>query len=160
MIPETRYQELHGLLQQEIETSVKLEQALTDEYEAIVSNDISTLGQAINLKRSCLEDLEALNKVKTTLVASLGYSIDSTGIENCLNAADPSGRLRSMWQQLLDTATACQQRNLLNHHLVDMASRHTYQALCVLRGELPATDVYGSSGNTDSTHSSRSLARA
>ena len=158
MTQTTHYQKLHGFLQQEIDTGEKLEQALVAEYEAIISNDLSALEHAIDAKQNCLERLEMLNQGKTILVESLGYAIDRAGIESCLNATDPSGSLPAMWQRLLDTATSCRQRNLLNHHLVDMASRHTYQALCVLRGEPPATNVYGSSGNTDDAHNSRSLA--
>lgn len=157
MSQETHYQELQGLLQQEIDTGGKLEEALAAEYEAITGNDLTGLRQAIDMKFNCLQDLEALNQGKTSLVESLGYATDRAGIESCLHAVDPSGRLPAMWKLLLDTAALCRQRNLVNHHLVDMASRHAYQALCILRGESPSTDVYGSSGNTDDAHDSRSL---
>lgn len=157
MSQETHYRELQGFLQQEIDAGERLEVALAAEYDAITGNDLAALRQAIDTKYNCLQDLEALNQDKTALVASLGYTKDRAGIEDCLLAVDPSGRLPAMWKQLLDSAAACRQRNLVNHHLVDIASRHAYQALCILRGESPSTDVYGSSGNTNDAHDSRSL---
>jgi flagella synthesis protein FlgN len=135
-------------------------QALESEHASITERDPTALRQAIDAKQHCLELLETLNRDRTALIESAGHNADRDGTENCLQWFDNSGKLLEQWRQLLDLASQCREMNLLNHHLVELVSRQTYQALCILRGQEPEPSLYSPRGGSEDRNKSRILAKA
>jgi flagellar biosynthesis/type III secretory pathway chaperone len=157
--PDNCRQQLGCLLDEELAAIRDLEQALAAELTAISNRDTSALEQALAEKLQGLEKMETLNQRRLALVESCGFQPDRDGMQSCLKWCDTGGTLQGLWQKLLAVAGRCRDSNLLNHHLVELGSRHMHKALCIIRGEDPDKALYNTLGNADDSHDRRSLAR-
>jgi flagella synthesis protein FlgN len=153
-------QQLGTLLDQEISTARRLEQALDRENAAIGRRDLPVLQQAITDKQANLQRLEELNRERGLLVVAQGYGPGREGMKACLECCDHAGRLEGKWRQLMKIAEHCRSQNRMNHQLMELGSRHIQHALCILRGEDPDQSLYGPCGENVSRHTSRNLATA
>ncbi|MGB5605759.1 MAG: flagellar protein FlgN [Gammaproteobacteria bacterium] len=157
--PDSCRQRLGRLLEDEIAAIRELEQALATELAAITARDTTAIEQAAASKLQGLEKMEALNRQRLALIGACGFQPDREGMQSCLEWCDASGVFRHQWEELLALAGSCRERNRLNHHLVELGSRHMHQALCILRGEETDKALYDPLGNADDYHDRRTLAR-
>ena len=156
----TSQHDMIAVLNQEICATTQLIEALMAERKSIIGADTSALESAVRDKEQGLEKLHELESQRLSLIDAAGYSPNPDGMVIYLQQNRSSGEIFKLWQQLLMQATGCRDQNRENYQLVEMYSRHTHQALCILRGEDPGQEVYGPAGIAHDQHDRRSLAKA
>jgi len=147
------------LLQKELSLTTQLKSRLDDEYLAIEGRDTLKFEQVVAEKARLLELLSGLEQERVAIQEAAGFDAGQTGFTDCLCRYDPQRQLVPLWQALQSHAGICRQLNRRNQQLVELCSRHVREALYLLRGEDPRQDTYQADGETDSGHSSRSIAR-
>jgi len=148
------------LFDQELATCSRLMQLLVDENNAIIDRDILSFEKIVGEKRLVLERMIEHEKERFHLLESNGIRPGLESMNDCLELIHDDGRLSALWQQILEMAADCRDRNRKNHMLVGLCSSHTRKALCILRGEPMTQSMYGPDGETCDTHENISLAIA
>lgn len=156
----TNQHDMREVLNQEICATAQLIEALTAERKSTIGADTAALESAVRDKEQGLEQLHSLEKQRLSLMEAAGYSPSPDGMEMYMQQDQSRGEIFKLWQQLLVQAANCRDQNRENYQLVEMYSRHTHQALCILRGEDPGQEVYGPAGISRDQHERRSLAKA
>ena len=159
-IENTNQHEMIEVLNQEICATTQLIEALMAERNSIIGADTAALESAVRDKEQGLEKLHEVEMQRLSLMEAAGYSPNPDGMQCYLQQNRSRGEIFNLWQQLLMQAASCRDQNRENYQLVEMYSRHTHQALCILRGEDPGQEVYGPAGIAHDQHDRRSLAKA
>ena len=155
----TNQHDMIEVINQEISATTQLIEALMAERKSIIGADTAALESAVRDKQRGLEKLHEVEMQRLSLMETAGYSPNPDGMQNYLQQNRSSGEIFMLWQQLLMQAASCRDQNRENYQLVEMYSRHTHQALCILRGEDPVQEVYGPAGIARDQHDRRSLAK-
>ena len=161
-MPSTENTNQHDMIEvinQEICATTQLIEALMAERKSIIGADTAALESAVRDKQRGLEKLHEVEMQRLSLKETAGYSPNPDGMQSYLQQNRSSGEIFILWQQLLMQAASCRDQNRENYQLVEMYSRHTHQALCILRGEDPVQEVYGPAGIARDQHDRRSLAK-
>lgn len=151
---------MKDVLDKEITATRRLIESLAAENTSILEGDAAALESAVRDKEQTLEQLSRLELQRMSIMEAAGYKPGPDGMVFYLQQDQHKGEITGLWQQLLVLAADCRDQNRENHQLVEIYSRQTHQALCILRGEEPDQEVYGPGGDTRNHHERRSLAKA
>ncbi|MCG5513580.1 flagella synthesis protein FlgN [Ectothiorhodospira shaposhnikovii] len=154
-------EQLDQILTHSVREASALEHALQLEGQALSTRDLETLNLAIAQKQQQVERLEQLTRDQGALLKREGYENNAQGMARCLRDWDAEGVLAPIWDRLVDLMTRCRQLNLANGGVVETKRRHVEQALHILRGEDPRTELYGPRGQpTSAGGKSRTITKA
>lgn len=151
---------LDSLLHQAVREACALESALEQESAALAERDVDALNLAVAEKHQRVQSLERITREQSALLGAAGFAADGPGMEACLREWDPEGLARPAWNRLQDVMTRCRRLNQINGGVVETHRRQTEQAIHILRGEDPRTELYDPSGHTVSSGPSRHSSRA
>jgi flagellar biosynthesis protein FlgN len=151
---------LDALLHQAVREACLLEAALERESTALADRDLEGLNRAVAEKHQLVRSLERITHDQTALLRSAGFAADAPGMEACLRDWDAEGLMRPAWNRLQDVMERCRRLNQINGGVVETQRRQTEQAIHILRGEDPRTELYDPSGHTVSSGPSRHISRA
>jgi flagellar biosynthesis protein FlgN len=151
---------LDALLHQAVREACLLEAALERESAALAGRDLEGLNRAVAEKHQLVQSLERITRDQTALLRSAGFGADGPGMEACLRDWDAEGLMRPAWNRLQDVMERCRRLNQINGGVVEAHRRQTEQAIHILRGEDPRTELYDPSGHTVSSGPSRHISRA
>lgn len=146
----TDRQQLIKILQQEVSVLKRLTLSLELEQAAIVEDDIVTLGNVVQTKLSEVNELERLGQYREQLVKPLLNQAGDTDEKDVIFRNDP--QLSPLWDEFIDLADQCQQKNRINGSVIETVSRHSRHALAVLHGVSPfdamVCGTYDNSGHS------------
>lgn len=120
----------------------RLSEALAQERETLIRGEIAKLEELAQAKASCLAELQALGKVRTTAMHSLNLNDEPS-----LNAwlADKPAAL-AVWETLSKELMRTQALNRVNNDLLQKRIEFVDQALAVLKNAASSTLGYGRDG--------------
>lgn len=119
------------------DTLQRLADALDEEQQTLVSDDVEALESLTTLKAAAAEELRVLG-------SELGHlhGQNSRAFLSWLSSQPGGSALVNEWQAILDLALRCQQGNAANAAMLDARHRQVRAKLQVLRGEAQQT-TYG-----------------
>lgn len=153
-------EELTALLRAEHDCAGRLGTLLGTETEALQGRDIDALEDITERKQSLMQTFDSLEARRLALLERAGFGGPQPDVDGCIAWCDDSGHLARGWQLLLERIRQCQHQNRCNGAILESSRRHAQQALALLRGQAPQTDLYTPSGSTAADNTGRSLAKA
>lgn len=159
--PQKCREELNELLRAEYDCAGRLGALLGIEAEALNGRDIDTIETLVGRKQALMQEFESLETRRQALLEHAGFGGPQPDVEGCIAWCDGSGRLARGWRLLLERIRNCQHQNRRNGAVMESSRRHAQQALALLRGQSPQTDLYNPNGASASSDIlGRSLAKA
>lgn len=164
MLSEQQQQHFSQLLQREIELARALTIALDIEYKALSSPDTTGLVSIVAEKQDIIHALEAAGKQRETQLTALGVLEGSNTAHEIQRVFNSTRQLSDDWDELLQLAAQCQEKNRINGSIVELGVRHSINALEILRGNVTGdaatNNLYDHSGHTSNAAEKRSIAQA
>ncbi len=167
---DNQHQEIKQILQMEVDCAHLLLKALDMEYEALAEPQCATLEEIVQDKQEKIKQLEIASKRREELLASFAiinpdFDSNNTKQKVCYQFNDDifanSRQLTELWDELVNVAEKCRDKNRLNGSIIELVSRQSRHALDILRGIAPATsaasELYNNAGQTKSIANKRSL---
>ena len=153
------HSDLSTLLQTELGTLKSLHEALSAEYQALVSNAVEELELAIAAKNDAVAAHQSQQQRRIAWMQGLGLGAESSLSDLIMHCnGDPSDAL--LRDELADLATQCQESNRRNGVLILRLQERTRGALDVLRQEDGGADLYSLSGSREHQSDGRTLGKA
>jgi flagellar biosynthesis/type III secretory pathway chaperone len=136
------------LVEQEIDCSKRLEEALATEHAALSSPTPQPLLEALTRKQELVKEMERSVAAHEGFLAARRLPPGKTGTESFLKPLPESAQERRLWQSLQEIAGHCRDRNQANGSLVALGRTRTQRALEILHGGSHSAKTYGKSGTT------------
>lgn len=157
-----KHQQIKQEFQSEIECATMLLQTLDKEYDALAEHHTDALEEIVRFKQEKIQQLELISRHREKILESFsGVSVikDNEHTQNYDFKADKE--LNSLWNQLVDVAEKCRDKNRINGSIVDLVSKQTRHALDILQGISPnsssISELYDNAGHTTKSANKRSL---
>ncbi len=145
------------LMEQEIDCSERLGEALATEQEALASHAPDALLTAVELKRRLTHSLEQSVSAHEGFLAARRLPPGKSGTEAFLRPLPQDAPERIVWQRLQKVAARCRDHNQINGNLVALSRIRTQRALEILQGGNDNAKTYGRAGNTRGAAAQRFL---
>jgi flagellar biosynthesis/type III secretory pathway chaperone len=141
-------QQFRDTLQQEQEWIARLNEALLREQEVLSKREMDAIETVVAQKEEALGQLAKLAEQRLALLAKAGYGGEKVDFDAFI-AADDSGQLADMWQQLKEGLQQCQQQNQQNGMLLESSRQQAQQMLSILLGQDGSRgELYDEHGST------------
>lgn len=158
-------QEVKQILQAEVECAHLLLKSLEQEYEALAEHNSAALEEVVLNKQEKIQQLEVVSRQREKLFAFFdGVKTEVNADESRQNKRyqfNNDKQLVMLWNELLNLAEQCYEKNRVNGSIVELVSRQSRHALDILRGIAPdtsaASELYDNAGHTKSFANKRSL---
>lgn len=125
--------------------------ALKKEYDCLNANDITALEGIVIDKQKCVTDLERYEKELFILLQKGNYEANNLGLKNFLQQTESDvnySSVQNSWNDLLKATMQCNEQNVINARIINVASINVKQALNLLSGRNSDDELYGKSGKT------------
>jgi flagella synthesis protein FlgN len=130
-------QPLRHVLEELLECSIRLQDTLIAERDALTQHNLNTLNAHTEAKKDLLVRLEALEVQRRAQLKQLGFDPNQDAIVP---------ELSSLWQQVLEALRGCQEANEVNGAIVRTHQTQTQRALDLLAGRDSDQTLYEASG--------------
>lgn len=142
-------QQLGNILERLITASRELLDLLEREAVVLAERDVQSLVDVLQQKQRQVEQVESLEHQRQQRCDKLGLSVQDL----------PKGHTPA-WQQVLELARQCQQKNRDNHALLVANQRYVDEALRILAANGEAVSPAYTASGTDSKPGGRSFGQA
>jgi flagellar biosynthesis/type III secretory pathway chaperone len=158
--PQEAIAELTRLVEQELVASAELESSLENGADSFAGRDAVAIAEGAGRIQSAYEAIIKLEIQRGKLLEQIGFSGDQSGMERLLAILPEKHPFHRKWRSLLEQARRCRDLNEVNARIVESSRHHTEEALKLLRGSTPGSELYGRGGRSHSAVTSRSIGRA
>lgn len=145
---------LGKILEEEIHCAEQLMRVLEREREAVRLRNLDAISETTELKAALVAQLNTLGMRRGDAL-----QIDTASVESALHGADPSGRLQSLWRELMSHVKACQTLNKQNGLLLSSTHRTLKLAMEALGNGQGEKTVYGPEGQPLAGPATHSIAK-
>jgi flagellar biosynthesis protein FlgN len=142
------------LLREEQRLLTELLDILKEEQQSLVAADIDRLAALTPRKSELVNGMGALAAERHATLAAAGFDAREAGMEDWL-CTHGSADDKALWAGVLASTREAKELNRLNGMLINKQLSHTQGALQALRPPSPAGNVYGPTGLTTTTTTSR-----
>ena len=161
-LEDSKQQQVRQLFQKEIECAQLLLQSLESEYSALAEHHTTALEEVVVIKQERISQLESISRQRESLLAPYkDVSITSENGQNQIYQFDNDEQLAGLWNELVDVAEKCREKNRINGSIVELVSKQSRHALDILHGILPESssdsELYDNAGQTTKSANKRSL---
>lgn len=155
-------QQIQQVFQREIECARMLLQSLDLEYSALAEHHTAALEDVVRDKQEKIKQLELISRQREKLLASYnGVSLITKDEHNQSYQFKNDAQLTGLWNELLNIAEICREKNRINGSIVELVSRQSRHALDILHGILQdsstASELYDNAGQTTKSANKRSI---
>jgi len=148
----TQQQQFERILLDEEQQATGLVALLEQERDALARREVDNLLRVVAEKETSLTRLDGFASERASLLQQAGYSPDRDGFLAMLDA-EPSGRLRKLWQAVETLLKRCRQQNQINGKMLDISQIQARQLLALLLGrESGSNELYDQNGNASSSY--------
>lgn len=141
-------------LREEQRLILALVDVLKEEQQYLVAADIDRLAQLTPRKSELIGQMATLASGRHQALGAAGFEAREAGMEVWL-AAKGTTDDKALWNEVLDQTRDAKELNRLNGMLINKQLSNTQGALQALRPPSQAGAVYGPSGRTSTSTSSR-----
>jgi flagellar biosynthesis/type III secretory pathway chaperone len=155
-------QMIQQIIKEEIECAHKLIQSLDLEYEALAGHHAAVLEDVVRDKQGTIQQLELISRQREKLLTVFdGVTVSKDSENNTDYQFHGNGQLTDLWNELIDAAEKCRDKNRVNGSIVELVSKQSRHALDILQGILPdaspVSELYDNAGQTTKSANKRSL---
>jgi len=161
-IENTQQLAIKQIFQQEINCARLLLQSLDLEYDALAKHHADALEEVVRDKQERINQLELISRQRGKLLSP--FRITEAGNDDQQsNRYQFAGNaeLDRLWDELVDIAEKCRDKNRVNGSIVELVSKQSRHALDILHGILPNTsamsELYDNTGQATKSANKRSL---
>ena len=164
-LDKNQQQEIKQAFQREIECARLLNQSLDLEYEALAERHVDALDEVVREKQERVHQLEMISGEREKLLESLvAMSATESSKKNNNYLFRDNKQLTDLWDELVDIAEKCRDKNRINGSIVEIVSKQSRHALDILHGILPdasqLSELYDNTGQAIKSANKRSLVQA
>ena len=161
-IENTQQLEIKQVFQQEINCARLLLQSLDLEYDALAKQHADALEEVVRDKQERINQLELISRQREKLLAPFKTPVTEGDEQtNHQYQFGDNTQLNNLWNELVDIAEKCRDKNRVNGSIVELVSRQSRHALDILQGILPNTssmsELYDNTGQATKSANKRSL---
>lgn len=161
MAVQTAQLEIQQLIQQEIECANMLLQSLELEYKYLKERQVDALEKVVREKHERILQLEQTSRQREKLINHLNTVAGNTVHPGQPYTINGDEQFRVLWNELVDIAEKCRDRNRVNGRVVELASKQARNTMDILHGLLPGSqsvsELYDHSGKATKSVDKRSL---
>lgn len=150
---------LSQVISTELNCAHSLAEILQREQNALKSHDPEQVLDISREKQQAVEQMQECARQRDHLLASLGVTSGTTGIDLLLQA-NSTAHCADLWHQLGEVAGKLRKQNEINGGILALSQRHNKQALDLLCGRTDSRNTYGARGQHHQDQSGHSLAKA
>lgn len=143
---DTQPDSLRQILKDELRYSNELLEILYKEREALTDKDPDIVRQIAADKQQIAIQLEFCAQQRDEYMRRNGYQDAPASLTKVINLHPEATALRSIRSKLQVVLEQCKKQNQINGSILDGSQRGIQQALNILRGQTPPTEVYNKSG--------------
>jgi flagellar biosynthesis/type III secretory pathway chaperone len=151
---------LVDILGKSVYQALGLKESLENERQALENQDIDALHAAVEIKSSCVAQLQELENERRDICAACGFDDRDGQMQQIAAWCDHDSKIEDCWEQLMVIAAECSAHNITNGSIIRLHQQHIESSLSILRGETPGRDTYNRNGTGSGGPSHRSLAEA
>lgn len=154
--------QLYPLIEQGVELLRKLDVMLESERQALTKRDLDSIQQSTEEKSALLLEIQTNFNARHELLTSLGVELSGDGWARYLStlATEDSTLLEKEWRTLSQILEKTQKASLINQQLVTRGQENTTRLLNLLQGKNKASQLYGSSGQSNNFSTQSRLGKA
>jgi len=160
-IENTQQLEIKQVFQQEINCARLLLQSLDLEYDALAKHHADALEEVVRDKQERINQLELISRQREKLLAPFRSSEAGDDEQQSNYQFAGNAELARLWDELVDIAEKCRDKNRVNGSIVELVSKQSRHALDILHGILPNTspmsELYDNTGQATKSANKRSL---
>lgn len=153
-----RRTQLQHILAETQQSCERLRNALSDERDALGSNDTELLEAVVGRKKLHLADLEKLEHRRRALLAACNLKDDLPAMQRFVASHDTDGSLVALWRKTMDLVGECRDTNNTNGAIIAAQRQHREKALRLLSQQPEDPETYGPEGKKETTGQFRALA--
>lgn len=158
----SQQQMIQLVIKEEIECAHKLIQSLNLEYEALAGHHAAVLEDVVRDKQETIQQLELISRQREKLLTAFdGVTVNKDSENNTDYQFHGNRQLTDLWNELIDAAEKCRDKNRVNGSIVELVSKQSRHALDILQGILPdaspVSELYDNAGQTTKSANKRSL---
>jgi len=160
-IENTQQSEIEQVFIREINCARMLLQSLDLEYDALAKQHADALEEVVRDKQERINQLELISRQREKLLAP--FKVPATDDDEQANQYQfgDNVQLNKLWDELVDIAEKCRDKNRVNGSIVELVSRQSRHALDILHGILPnsssMSELYDNTGQATRSSNKRSL---
>lgn len=160
-IETTQHPEIKQVFKKEIECARMLLQSLDLEYDALAKQHAEALEEVVHIKQERINQLELISRQREKLLISFKVSNPEGDDQSHHYDFGTDKELIALWDELVETAEKCRDKNRVNGSIVELVSRQSRHALDILHGILPDSssfsELYDNTGQATKSSNKRSL---
>lgn len=145
MNPSKIAQDIAALFKQQHVATDSLLDALKKEYDCLNTNDVTALEDIVINKQKCVNELENFEKKLFALLRQGDYEPNNQGLKTFLQQTENEANFstaQNSWTKLLKATMQCNEQNVINARIINVASINIKQALNLLSSN---DELYGKS---------------
>ena len=155
-------QDIENIFRKEIECAKMLSQSLDLEYKALAERHADTLENVVREKQERVQQLELVSIQREELLVSHHvFNATDNNTKNKSYQFNSNEKIAALWNELVDIAEKCREKNRINGSIVELVSKQSRHALDILQGILPdvssISELYDNAGQTTKSANKRSL---
>lgn len=160
-IENTQHLETRQIFKKEINCARMLYQSLENEYDVLAKQHAEALEEVVRIKQERINQLELISKQREKLLVSFKVSNPEENDQSQHYDFGADKELAALWDELVEIAEKCRDKNRVNGSIVELVSRQSRHALNILHGILPDTssssELYDNTGQATKAANKRSL---
>ena len=128
-----------------------LHATLEQEYKILNANDVTAFENIVKQKQLCAAKLEQNEKLLFTILAKHGFNNNNEGLKQLLAQTENDSAFRSLhesWSELLKSTLECNQQNIINARVINLASVNVRRTLKILNGQSDHAETYAQDGKS------------
>ena len=122
---------------------------LLEQERVQILNDPEVLTAIASEKHKQVKLLEQLSAQHNNLLQQAGFTVDHSGMQDCIEWCGSPKELDEQWTILLSGIADCQEQNLKNGVLVELGRNRLSQLAEIFQGEDKQTSTYDQAGKND-----------
>jgi len=144
----TSLQQLHSILQAELNAASQLLNLLKGERDALTESNADVMNDMSAKKQPLLVSLEQLGRQREAILQAAGFSSGKEGLEAFIeNQTERDAHiLNNVLNPLREAAQACRDNNQINGGIVNVNRQYLQKAMSILRGRDVNPSSYGPGG--------------
>ncbi|MBR9885344.1 MAG: flagellar protein FlgN [Oceanospirillales bacterium] len=153
---------LHPLIEEGVELLCKLESTLFEERTALEKRSLEEIQQLTASKSSLLSAIQENFSARHALMSAQGIELSSDGWSRYLSTlpTPKADELDRLWKRLSETLERVQQESQVNQQIILRGQESTERLLSLLQGKNQKSQLYGSSGKSNSFSTQNHIGKA
>ena len=158
--PEKARSKIVEIIGHSVYHALGLKETLEDEREALRAQDMDRLQEALDLKSSCVAELQGMEQKRQALCEAAGFAAGAEQMSEMMSWCDEDAVIENSWLHLMQIAADCLSINDTNGAIIHGRKQQIESTLTVVRGGGPDRDVYDFRGKEARDQKARPIAQA